>query len=51
MHLERYCRKCNKEILRDGDVGTFYEGKEWCKCKNESLKPDDPYTTFKKTKS
>ena len=33
--LERYCRKCDKEIPHDGM--TMYEGKEICECHKPKL--------------
>ena len=29
---EKRCRICGLERLEEGDCGTHYEGKEWCKC-------------------
>lgn len=30
--LERRCRRCGLEMLKEGEVGTFYPGKRWCVC-------------------
>ena len=30
--ITRYCKKCNGEIVREGDVITMYEGKKICEC-------------------
>lgn len=30
--ITRYCETCRKEIIRDGEVITMYEGKEICEC-------------------
>jgi len=32
MNLEKRCKKCGLEILREGDVGTWFAGKKFCKC-------------------
>ncbi len=28
----RYCKECEGEIVREGEVITMYEGKKICKC-------------------
>lgn len=33
----RYCKKCEGEIVRKGDVITMYAGKKICKCKDEVM--------------
>jgi hypothetical protein len=30
--LERYCKKCGNEIVKEGEVCTMYEGKKLCEC-------------------
>jgi len=32
MNLEKHCRKCGYEIVKEGDVATFFEGKKFCEC-------------------
>ena len=34
MFLEKYCRKCNREIAERGT--TMYEGKEICECDKQN---------------
>lgn len=43
MHIEKYCPKCGNEIAYKGWIGTIYEGKKFCNCKNSSpYRPLDP---------
>ena len=30
--VERYCRKCRREVALPGGEQTIYEGKKWCEC-------------------
>lgn len=36
----RYCNKCGEEIIREGDVVTWYVGKKQCECNKQSK--DEP---------
>lgn len=35
MFIERYCRKCGHEIVKDGDCVTIYKGKKFCECNKD----------------
>ena len=39
MMLEKYCRKCGYEIVKEGDCCTMYVGKKLCECEVKHEQP------------